>query len=79
MFIENKNFINYDGNILCIFRNKTNILWSCIKWITPTTIIVTSAFGEIIKVELKPDKKEPIVSLLSDSHKDVIFCMACSS
>jgi len=62
-----------------IFRNKTNLSWSCRKWITPTIIIVTSAFGEILKVELPLNKNsEPIVTLISDTHKDVIFSIAYS-
>lgn len=42
-------------------------------------IIVTSAFGEILKVEWKSENNYTAnVSLISDSHKDVIFSMACA-
>ncbi|XP_027854379.1 gem-associated protein 5 isoform X3 [Aphis gossypii] len=61
------------------FRNKNNLIWSCVKWIKPTILIVTSGFGEILKVEIKPDMiSEPIVTLISDTHKDIIFSIACS-
>ncbi|KAL4096870.1 hypothetical protein QTP88_021745 [Uroleucon formosanum] len=60
------------------FRNKNNLIWSCVKWIKPTILIVTSGFGEIIKIELRQDLVcGPIVSLISDSHKDIIFSIAC--
>ncbi|VVC40847.1 Hypothetical protein CINCED_3A004867 [Cinara cedri] len=63
-----------------IFKNKTNLNWSCIKWIKPTMIIVTSSFGEILKVEFKSGNNfEPIVTLISESHKDIIFSMTCPS
>lgn len=43
-------------------------------------IIVTSAFGEILKVEWKSENNStPIITLISDSHKDVIFSIACAS
>ncbi|XP_050548887.1 uncharacterized protein LOC126910389 isoform X2 [Daktulosphaira vitifoliae] len=62
-----------------IFKNKTNLIWSCIKWIKPTTIIVTSAFGEILKVDFQLSKiSSPDISLISDVHKDVIFSIASS-
>uniref|UniRef100_A0A2H8TR50 Gem-associated protein 5 n=1 Tax=Melanaphis sacchari TaxID=742174 RepID=A0A2H8TR50_9HEMI len=60
------------------FKNKNNLIWSCVKWIKPTILIVTSGFGEILKVEIKPDMiSEPIVTLMSDTHKDIIFSIAC--
>lgn len=66
-------------NIKYIFRNKNNLIWSCVKWIKPTILIVTTGFGEILKVEIKPDMiSEPIVNLISDTHKDIIFSIACS-
>jgi len=65
-------------HIIFIFRNKNNLIWSCVKWIKPTILIVTSGFGEIIKIELRTDLVcGPIVSLISDSHKDIIFSIAC--
>lgn len=65
-----------NGFFFYYFRNKTNLIWSCIKWVSPTVIIITSAFGEIIKVKLQ-NNRPPLVTLLSESHKDVIFSIAC--
>lgn len=43
-------------------------------------IIISSSFGEILKIEFKPKTNfEPVVTLFSDSHSDVIFSMACPS
>lgn len=42
-------------------------------------IIITSSFGEIFKVEFKPEENfKPIVTLISEYHKNVIFSIACS-
>ncbi|XP_050440258.1 gem-associated protein 5-like isoform X2 [Adelges cooleyi] len=60
-----------------IFKNKTNLVWSCIKWIQPTSIIVTSGFGEILKVDFQLNKDmAPVITLINDMHKDVIFSIA---
>jgi len=70
--------INKTKNFKFIFRNKNNLIWSCVKWIKPTTLIVTSGFGEILKIELKSDMVTgPTVTLISDSHKDIVFSIAC--
>ncbi|VVC34354.1 WD40/YVTN repeat-like-containing domain,WD40-repeat-containing domain,Quinoprotein alcohol [Cinara cedri] len=62
-----------------VFKNNINIIWSCIRWAKPTLIIITTPFGEILKVKFKPKPNfEAVVSLISDSHKDVIFTIACS-
>jgi len=65
-------------NINSFFRNQNNLIWSCVKWIKPIILIVTSGFGKILQVELKPDMiSEPIVTLISDTHRAIIFSIAC--
>lgn len=78
IFTNLQNNTTYQLYYQFIFRNKTNLIWSCIKWINPTTIIITSTFGEILKVELQQNNSAPVVTLISETHKDVIFSLACS-